>query len=423
MPVSARAGQIGAQSMAQIGAVAALEMPFTSEVLRDVVARALRSDNGHLPAHTDDSSPNANSGTGVTLSLLDSVHPVIDPPGLESSTKWLSNCPDDAFAIDTRATLTPPPGVPCEDPGLERLTGALAHALFPLISDVAASEVTLDEATLAQSLRKHTSENGWLTLADCLRRRDPVLWGFVVLDGVLGQVPLGEIFQLLSLQAQPGLLVIERDGPTRDLSTAKITVAFRNGRIDQAMGHGLGDEFLLGRYFVSDGMLNPDEFETRLEDFGPRGTHFGSTLVVAGRIDAQALDRAITRQSIEMPNEFFQWTSGRSRFELGAVLPEYRRARPALSGETLVLEGWRRIDDWQLIEPYVTLDAVVARDEGLLSTAAIDHLDVDERRVFASVNGHRTVRKLVESLGFFTFYTAKVLSRLVQSLPVAVVDR
>jgi CheY-like chemotaxis protein len=85
-----------------------------------------------------------------------------------------------------------------------------------------------------------------------------------LLAGDLGVVPIGAILQLLQSENQTGVLVCTcRSGAwlTGNPSGAEIRATFRNGLIDLVQSSGAGDEFRLGRFFVEEGILAPEEVE------------------------------------------------------------------------------------------------------------------------------------------------------------------
>lgn len=122
------------------------------------------------------------------------------------------------------------------------------------------------------------------------------------------------------------------------------------------------------------------------------------------------------RQTSELVYELLRWSGGRFRFEAGASSPEAQAARLGLTSDNLVLEGFRRIDEWRLIAEYIPSDAVVlARDEGLVRALASDRLDGDEQRVLAAVDGARTVREVVDAVAMSAFDACKILYRLLRA--------
>jgi hypothetical protein len=194
-----------------------------------------------------------------------------------------------------------------------------------------------------------------------------------------------------------------------------VLVSFRSGRIDQCVGRGLGEAFLLGRYLVREEVLSRAELEA-LAAARPPDQLLGEHLVASGRVSAQALETALTQQSSELVYEILRWSSGRFRFEHGASLPMAQTARLGLPVETLALEGFRRMDEWRLFaELLPTEDTVVRRDEATVRALGAERLDRDERRLLDAVDRPKALREVVDASGMNPFDACKMLYRLVRA--------
>ncbi len=419
--ISARAEQIGGRFMAQTGAAFALVKPFTPTALLDTVARALDT-SGAVEPSTDElveTSPRTDRPS------MESVEP-LDPYAGDFTGGWFDDGPAEAEARSRSARSSrpsvapraprasmpapaPPPGA-VRDAAAAEFAAVLGRALLPLVNDLVSAGEAVSEDALVRAVRAYLPPAALASLGGELRLLDPSLRGPLGLEGLLAVVPLGEVLQLLNLQAQTGLLVVERgDG-------AEVTLAFRDGRIDQGVGRALGGVYLLGRYLVADGAVARETVDAVASAPGARRTLLGEALVAGGYVTADDVERALVRQSSEMVYEVLRWPAGRFRFEAGVVLPAARQAALGLVGETLVLEGFRRIDEWRLIEQYVASeDMVVARDEGMIAALPADRLDADERRVLGAVGDGRTVGGVVDAVGLGSFDACKILYRLMRA--------
>ena len=85
------------------------------------------------------------------------------------------------------------------------------------------------------------------------------------LQGNLRAVPLAEVLGLLAAQRQWGVLTV-----TRADGAAAIDVCFKQGRIELALAHGLGEEFLLGRYLVEASTMSRQDLDLFLEGRAPQ---------------------------------------------------------------------------------------------------------------------------------------------------------
>jgi hypothetical protein len=83
---------------------------------------------------------------------------------------------------------------------------------------------------------------------------------------------------------------------------------------------------------------------------------------------------------------------------------------------SLVMEGFRRVDEWRLIEGSFDFDEVLYQD-----TVAIERLGEEanltrqERNVLEAIDGERTIREVVEAMSISSFEVCKVLYQFLNS--------
>jgi CheY-like chemotaxis protein len=439
--MSARAEQVAERFIAQTGARAALAKPFTPAALLDAVHGALRThvQSAVLPPPTEEEDPIDALFDGIFDTSF--LPPPPTTESLAAATSTQAPSPPRVSAITLAGTVTGESAVhrrpsPPEQSGpnpvvllpadcvsgavglereraeaQERFVRALAAAALPALRTSSAGDVS--EESLARALAEHFGESRLRELAREVRAFDPVLRARVVLEGTLGAVPLGEVFQLLCLQSQSGLFVLER-------SHARVTFALRGGRIDLGFADGLGREFRIGRYLIAAGLVTRARVERALHEASENRALAGATLVAAGLIKTEEVQRALARQTAELLYEVLTWTSGTFRFEAGATSPEANLARLSLPSEPLLLEGVRRIDEWRLIRQHVASDGVVlARGEALPPPSVQASLDPTDRRVLDAIDGRRSVRDLIDALDLGPFEVSKALYRLVHAQLIA----
>lgn len=316
--------------------------------------------------------------------------------------------PDSVFKVPELPSLTE-----SREHAHERFATALGRAIMPVLTDLAATGGNVSEETVSQVLRFYLSQHAVSALARELRLLDPNLRGAIALEGNLAAVPLGEVFQLMALQSQTGLLVIERAGKA---PTPTVTVALRQGRIEQCFSQNLGAEFLLGRYLVAHAAVPREEIEGHVVTARSRKVPLGASMVAAGHLRPADLERCLTQQTSELIFEVLRWSAGRFHFEAGASAPEADAARLSIMSEALILEAFRRLDEWRLIGEYIASERVVfAADPLALQAHGRERLSRDEVRVFEALDGKRSVRELVRLLAMNSFDASKVLYRLVRA--------
>jgi CheY-like chemotaxis protein len=231
------------------------------------------------------------------------------------------------------------------------------------------------------------------------------------LQGNLRAVPLAEVLSLLASQRQWGVLSVKRnDG-------AFIDVCFKQGRIELTLAHGLGEEFLLGRYLVEVGTMSRADLDLFLEGRQPQsrtGKPIGQQLVKMSYVSDAEVKEALTRQTQERVFELLRWPSGRFSFTCSRELPPLAiDAGLALEVDGILMEGFRRVDEWHLIEREIDdFDDVFLRNEEAVQNVGRARLTREELAVLELVNGKNNVKDIVRQSRMASFDVSKMLFRL-----------
>ncbi|MBE7448777.1 MAG: response regulator [Kofleriaceae bacterium] len=335
-----------------------------------------------------------------------------------------------ASAVDAEA-LAADDGVRTETLGRLRgriadAVGARVAALFSLASAAHAdgggeeSRVPTDASAIADAARSALDDRSLLELLAGLDLG--VLGGGASLTGDLRVVPLAEVLQLIDHQEQSGVLRVTR-------GASHIELYFRKGRIDQALGGGLSEDLLLGRYIVDAELMNPTDFEGFLGSRPPGARLIGGQLVTLGYLGNDDLKAALARQSAELVYETLRWRWGRFAFTAGRELPApVIEASLELDVEAILMEGFRRVDEWHLIERAIDdFELVFLRNEDAVAQMGRGRLTREELAILELVNGKNTVKDIVRKSRMGSFEVSKMLYRLLsiklvrrRVLPVAV---
>jgi CheY-like chemotaxis protein len=372
--MSAKGDQVGERFVRMLGIVDYITKPFSPEALLSVV--------GHTIAKYRD-------GVGR--------------PGGETAV--------------IAAPAAPPNSLPPEERRRQQV-GQAREALLAALAEASANDaegrdlVHRLEARLSESLVRRVLDAVW-------PEADGDAAG-AVLEGDLAAVPLAEVLALLDQQGQTGILAIKRDG-------ARVLACFRRGKVDFAGGEGLGEEYGLGRYLVEVGAIPREE----LEALGPapqghaplptvRGTgsddrrFFGERLGRLRPIAAADIREALRRQTCERLYEALRWRTGRFAFMATSDLgPLAEKAQLDLTVGGILLAGFRRVDEWHLIERSIEdFDAVFLPSEVAPGDLERARLTREEMRVLELIDGHHTVRDIQRESRMSSFEVSKVLFRL-----------
>jgi DNA-binding response OmpR family regulator len=390
--MSAKGDQVGERFVKVMGIVDYITKPFSPEAITAVVQHAIGKYGG---PGVDEEHPSLVTGEDLGAT-------------------------DDADTAHAKAGA------------LQQLRGQISDAvsarvaaLFQLAESSRddGGKVNTDAAAIADALRGALDD---ASLQRMIGSIDLGLFGEGMpgLRGDLRVVPLAEVLQLLDVQEQSGVLTVERSG-------ARVDMYFRRGRVDQAIAEGVPDEFLLGRFVVDAELMTRGDFESFLES---RSLHtgaklLGQQLVKLGHLAEADLRTCLTRQSSELIYEILRWRHGRFRFSAGMELPPpVIDAALGLDVEAVLMEGYRRVDEWHLIERAIdNFDVVFLRNEDSVAQMGRGRLTREELAVLELVNGKNTVKDIVRKSRMGSFEVSKMLYRLLsiklvrrRVLPVAV---
>ncbi len=224
----------------------------------------------------------------------------------------------------------------------------------------------------------------------------------------LAAVPLAEILQVLGMQRQTGVLHVTNN-------RTSITISMRQGQIDFVQSRGASDEYRLGRYFLEKGALSRDQLDQLLAEL--RGTNklLGEEIVNRGIVTREELVDVLTKQSSELIYDMLRWPYGRFSFTKEPFRPEADMAKLTLGVSGLVLEGFRRVDEWRLMEGTIHFDQVLVIDQFALEGLAPGQLARSEQLVLDAVNGQRTVSEVVKESTVGSFDAVKIIYQFLQS--------
>lgn len=370
--MSARTNTIGDRFVEQTGAVDALSKPFDARALVAVV------------------------GNVLSKRLADEQRVMPSPEMMVD---------EDELSVDRSAE-----GPPSQHfRSLGKMSQVIVEAIAPSITRMRSQDLAiaeLVESTIARCLTPQLMVE-LVQAGDDLEVEDG--GAREILRGDLGLMPLAEVLQLLQLRRQTGVMVVH--------DKAKKTVArfyIRGGMLDFGEAEGVDDEFRLGRYFIEPGWLTREELEHALAGL-PVGRLMGEWLLETGQVTEAQLDHALAKQSAELVYETLRWTEGRFVLSSGEFTTTAEKARLELGLSELVLEGFRRVDEWRLMADTINFDAVLVVDQVALGTLDDSKIGQFERPVLMAINGQRTAREVMEESDLASFDAIKAIYGFLQS--------
>jgi len=386
--MSAKTDRIREQFVQQTGALDAITKPFDAQALVAAVENALKR---------------VSQGQVAIVPPL-----VLDENDVPLSTR--SPAAREENAIRARAAAD--------------FAAQLGNVLAPLVAKLPESAFG-DEGRIMEALAAKIGHDEVVRLARALRGVDLADKQAVVLAGNLGAIPIGAVLQLLQLEAQTGTLVIWN-------SDSEVSVHMRGGLVDLVQSRGAGDEFRLGRFFLEEGLVTEEQLDDLVRSSqnpappssGPQSGPsskptklLGDMLVEAGHVTETQLKDALTRQSSELIYEVLRWQAGQFDFRQRATSPVAERARLAMPVASVVMEGFRRVDEWRVIEARLgSFDQVLLPDPASVDSMGGDtKLARAEKAVLEAIDGERTVREVIAASHLSSFDACRILFQLIEA--------
>ena len=125
----------------------------------------------------------------------------------------------------------------------------------------------------------------------------------------------------------------------------------------------------------------------------------------------------LSLQTAALLYEALRWHEGRFVFERTAELTAAAaEASLALALPALLLEGFRRVEQWRLIQREIgDFERVFVRNEDMVAGLGRGRLTSEEGAVLDLTDGRRTVRQIVDASGLGAWGAMRMLYRLLQS--------
>jgi CheY-like chemotaxis protein len=281
----------------------------------------------------------------------------------------------------------------------------LAQAVTPALMELSADDREGEASVMAAVARAITTDVVD-ALAASLKDLDSLEGAKEVMAGDIGAIPLAEILQLLQLQRQSGVVRVAN-------GKSSVVISIRQGLVDFVQARGAPEEFRIGRYFVERGSVTRDQVDELVRT--KNGILTGDAIVAAGHASVEDLREALAKQTSELVYDVLRWPYGRFTFTREPFPPEAEAAKLGLGMAGLVLEGFRRVDEWRLMETTIHFDQIVYVDENTLSAVGDGKLTRIDKLVLGAVDGQRTVNEVIKESAVGSFDAIKAVYQLLHS--------
>ncbi len=247
----------------------------------------------------------------------------------------------------------------------------------------------------------------------------------MALSGTLKDFGIADILQLIGQQQKSGILKLES-------GSDHVDVTFDTGNVVFASEKRRDKANLLGNLLLRAEMITEDQLEEALGEQQRTLKRLGDILVARALITEHQLSQLARLQATETLYRLFSWKSGTYEFTQGDV-DVGKPAFEPLRSESILLEGFRRIDEWPALRKKIpsnqcsfkkSLKRLELLDEDAGSTdVGLAPLDAsgdadspgDRHKLLyklATTKDRRTVEKLVSLSRLGEFETYKVLEQL-----------
>ncbi|WP_141590894.1 DUF4388 domain-containing protein [Myxococcus sp. AB056] len=232
------------------------------------------------------------------------------------------------------------------------------------------------------------------------------------LQGTLKDFGIGDILQLIGQQQKTGTLHVRA-------KDQEVRIGFNDGHIIKAESVTRKRKELIGAMLVRSELITETQLEAALETQRRTLKRLGDVLVSSQALTAERFQAMMQLQATETLYRLFTWKSGTYEFIQEPVEPDAEAIHP-LRAETVLMEGFRMVDEWPVIRQKIHRDDLVFErikalpqprgEEG----GELGAIGPSERRIYDELSPGRDLRKLVDISCLGEFETCKALYNLVK---------
>jgi hypothetical protein len=184
----------------------------------------------------------------------------------------------------------------------------------------------------------------------------------MALTGTLKDFGIAEILQLIGQQSKSGVLHLKNRAD-------EIHVVMSNGSVVSAEYAGRKARDKLGSLLVRAGLITQAQLDEALGAQKRTLRRLGDILVELGMVTKEQLREMTSLQTTQTLYKLFHWKAGTYAFEPREVAFDRETVSP-LRCESVLLEGYRLIDEWPIVRRKITTDAMTFERLKVLDPAA-----------------------------------------------------
>ena len=229
----------------------------------------------------------------------------------------------------------------------------------------------------------------------------------MALKGNLRDFSTTQLLNLINLARKTGTLTIDTDETLSRL-------CFREGKLIYATLDKQGDH--LAMMLQRAGKLTAEQASAIQTRIGIKSDkELGLLLINAGYVSQDDIVRSVRTYILNNVYPLFTWSEGTFRFEAN-VLPFEDRITIPVNLESVIMEGSRRLKEWErLQEELPDLNVALRFAERPDARLRDISLSVQEWRVVSFINPRNTVRQIAQYNNLSDFQIRKIVYGLLQA--------
>ncbi len=212
----------------------------------------------------------------------------------------------------------------------------------------------------------------------------------MALSGTLKDFGIADILQLIGHQTKTGRLKLKAGDD-------EVEVYFVDGNVVFASDNGRNSKNLLGALLVRAELLSQQQLDDALDTQRRTLKRLGDILTESGMVTQSRLAQMMRLQTTETLYRLFSWKNGSYEFSQEDVDPARSTFDP-IRAESVLLEGFRRMDEWPALKKKIpwaaaTFEVLKELDTSDLPPTDKIHLDAEGEEGKASPR-HKLVYRL-----------------------------
>ena len=228
----------------------------------------------------------------------------------------------------------------------------------------------------------------------------------MALKGNLRDFSTTQLLNLINLARKTGTLSIDGPQPAQ--------LSFREGKLIYAsLGNGQND---LAHVLFEAGKLNSKQLQIIQSRAGRTSDkQLGHLLIQAGYVTQSDIIQSVRQHVLDIVYKLFTWADGHFRFDANR-LPEPDRITIPIDLESVIMEGSRRLKEWERLQHELpNLDVALRFTERPDARLRNINLTVEEWRVVSFVNPRNNISQIARANNLSDFQIRRIVYGLLQA--------